>query len=100
MRTVLLVFAKELILPAVIPRTAPARDAVGAGRRRCRTAASATQSLPQRRHIIRAKQTRVPRRETSDGAGGEGGIRTPDTVARMPHFECGAFNHSATSPSY
>src|SRR5204863_5804646 len=34
-----------------------------------------------------------------DGIGGEGGIRTPDTVARMPHFECGAFNHSATSPS-
>src|SRR5262245_13126537 len=32
--------------------------------------------------------------------GGEGGIRTPDTVTRMPHFECGAFNHSATSPSY
>src|SRR5579884_633536 len=32
--------------------------------------------------------------------GGEGGIRTPDTVARMPHFECGAFNHSATSPRH
>ena len=32
--------------------------------------------------------------------GGEGGIRTPDTVARMPHFECGAFNHSATSPQF
>jgi hypothetical protein len=31
-------------------------------------------------------------------SGGEGEIRTPDTVARMPHFECGAFNHSATSP--
>ena len=31
-------------------------------------------------------------------SGGEGGIRTPDTVTRMPHFECGAFNHSATSP--
>jgi hypothetical protein len=31
--------------------------------------------------------------------GGEGGIRTPDTVARMPHFECGAFNRSATSPN-
>jgi hypothetical protein len=31
--------------------------------------------------------------------GGEGGIRTPDTVARMPHFECGAFDHSATSPN-
>ena len=33
-----------------------------------------------------------------DKNGGEEGIRTPDTVARMPHFECGAFNHSATSP--
>ena len=32
--------------------------------------------------------------------GGEGGIRTPDTVARTPHFECGAFNHSATSPRH
>ncbi len=34
----------------------------------------------------------------NEAIGGEGGIRTPDTVARMPHFECGAFNHSATSP--
>ena len=32
--------------------------------------------------------------------GGEGGIRTPDRLAPMPHFECGAFNHSATSPTY
>ena len=32
------------------------------------------------------------------GFGGEGGIRTPDTVARMPDFESGAFDHSATSP--
>ena len=30
--------------------------------------------------------------------GGERGIRTPDRVAPMPHFECGAFNHSAISP--
>src|SRR5690348_9099437 len=30
--------------------------------------------------------------------GGEGGIRTPDRLAPMPHFECGAFNRSATSP--
>src|SRR5262249_25928480 len=29
---------------------------------------------------------------------GEGGIRTRDTLTSMPHFECGAFNHSATSP--
>ena len=33
-----------------------------------------------------------------EGNGGEGGIRTPDGLAPMPHFECGAFNHSATSP--
>ena len=33
-----------------------------------------------------------------EGIGGEGGIRTPDTLASMPHFECGAFNRSATSP--
>jgi len=32
------------------------------------------------------------------GLGGEAGIRTLDTVTRMPHFECGAFDHSATSP--
>src|ERR1700687_5181893 len=38
------------------------------------------------------------RTSTNERSGGEGGIRTPDTVARMPHFECGAFNHSATSP--
>ncbi len=30
--------------------------------------------------------------------GGQGGIRTLDTVTRMPHFECGAFNRSATCP--
>jgi predicted SnoaL-like aldol condensation-catalyzing enzyme len=30
--------------------------------------------------------------------GGEGGIRTPDRLAPMPHFECGAIDHSATSP--
>ena len=31
--------------------------------------------------------------------GGRGGIRTPDTVARTPDFESGAFNHSATLPT-
>ena len=31
-------------------------------------------------------------------SGGEGGIRTPGTLARTPHFECGAIDHSATSP--
>ncbi len=29
---------------------------------------------------------------------GEGEIRTLGTVSRTPHFECGAFDHSATSP--
>jgi hypothetical protein len=31
--------------------------------------------------------------------GGEGGIRTHDPVARIPVFETGTFNHSATSPA-
>ena len=30
--------------------------------------------------------------------GGEGEIRTLDPVSRMPVFETGAFDHSATSP--
>jgi hypothetical protein len=29
---------------------------------------------------------------------GEGGIRTPGTLAGTSDFESGAFNHSATSP--
>ena len=40
----------------------------------------------------------VPRVARRAKRGGEGGIRTPDRLAPMPHFECGAFNHSATSP--
>jgi hypothetical protein len=30
--------------------------------------------------------------------GGAGGIRTLDTVNRIPDFESGAFDHSATAP--
>jgi len=32
------------------------------------------------------------------GNGGEGGIRTHGTRKGTPHFECGTFDHSATSP--
>src|SRR6202521_5998921 len=39
-----------------------------------------------------------PPKPDSQVTGGEGGIRTPDRLAPMPHFECGAFDHSATSP--
>ncbi len=31
-------------------------------------------------------------------SGGEGGIRTLETLASLPLFESGAFDHSATSP--
>ena len=31
---------------------------------------------------------------------GERGIRTPGTVARTPHFECGPIDHSGISPVY
>ena len=34
----------------------------------------------------------------SKESGGEGGIRTHGTVSGTPHFECGTFDHSATSP--
>jgi hypothetical protein len=30
---------------------------------------------------------------------GEGGIRTLDRVAPIQHFQCCAFDHSATSPA-
>jgi hypothetical protein len=33
-----------------------------------------------------------------EGAGGEGGIRTPGTLSGTPVFKTGAINHSATSP--
>ena len=33
-------------------------------------------------------------------AGGERGIRTPETVARLHAFQACAFSHSATSPNY
>ena len=32
------------------------------------------------------------------GNGGGGGIRTHETLARLPVFKTGAFNHSATPP--
>ena len=32
------------------------------------------------------------------GQDGQGGIRTLDTLASMPPFQGGAFNHSATCP--
>ena len=35
----------------------------------------------------------------SRGIGGWGGIRTLETLARLPVFKTGAFNHSATHPS-
>jgi hypothetical protein len=34
----------------------------------------------------------------SEWIGGEGGIRTHDTLARIPVFETGTFNRSVTSP--
>lgn len=36
--------------------------------------------------------------ETASANGGQGGIRTHDTLAGMPHFECGAIDHSTTCP--
>jgi hypothetical protein len=40
----------------------------------------------------------MPLRDIEGESGGQGGIRTHGTLARTPHFECGAFNHSTTCP--
>src|SRR5262245_53622546 len=42
--------------------------------------------------------TRTPLRARGI-AGGERGIRTPETLAGLPAFEAGAFGHSAISPT-
>jgi hypothetical protein len=54
----------------------------------------------QMTHVFWGKSRHLPTWADAgaDHSGGEGGIRTLDTLASMPHFECGAFNHSATSP--
>src|SRR5713101_2750486 len=66
----------------------------------CRAVARAQRSPPSpdglRRGSLRYEMA-CPAGQTVK-AGGEGGIRTPDRLAPMPHFECGAFDHSATSP--
>ena len=43
-----------------------------------------------RRAVLQAQAARA--------VGGEGGIRTPGTLASTSHFECDAIDHSATSP--
>src|SRR5580704_5010428 len=50
--------------------------------------------LPLRRNL-RQSRTVSSRNQRS---GGEGGIRTPDTLSGMPVFKTGAINRSATSP--
>lgn len=55
---------------------------------------STTQIAPSRRGDASVTLLGV----CSQGIGGEGGIRTHVTLSRKPHFECGAFDHSATSP--
>src|SRR6266850_2503244 len=46
------------------------------------------------RKILRGKRASRPARSS----GGEGGIRTPDTLPGMSAFEADRFNHSRTSP--
>ena len=55
-------------------------------------------SPPGTPKIRRCAAETLKRRHVRGILGGEGGIRTHGTVTRTPHFECGAFDHSATSP--
>src|SRR5215467_1194653 len=41
---------------------------------------------------------RIPQGRELERSGGEGGIRTPDTLSGMSAFEADRFNHSRTSP--
>ena len=43
---------------------------------------------------------RWPRMLVAQLIGGQGEIRTHDTLARIPDFESGAFDHSATCPLF
>ena len=47
---------------------------------------------------MRAAASRRSPRLSSRSSGGEGGIRTLDTVSRIHAFQASAFSHSATSP--
>jgi hypothetical protein len=83
---------------------ASTRDLAGPRPRHLRPAAEifATRRQPVRHELVTHVLGTICHpcvRAGQDRNGGEGGIRTHDTVARTPHFECGTFNHSATSPS-
>ena len=54
-------------------------------------------AMPHIPSLASVVSLRDPRHFVSQ-CGGEGGIRTPVTLTGKPHFECGAFDHSATSP--
>jgi hypothetical protein len=96
-------------LSARTSRTGP-RTRLGAGprpwsggHRRVFSASPVSGSPEVRAHVLGLRRKSFRKLDAKSSAksmirGGEGGIRTPDTVARMPHFECGAIDHSATSP--
>ena len=70
----------------------------GAARRCCRSAATIYWEVAELSSASPEISRLGVRRLRRMNDGGEGGIRTHGTVARTPHFECGAFDHSATSP--
>ncbi len=75
---------------------------VGHGERREKIAAGIVSFVVPRIEESGAelRSTRVLMQTTFDpqSSGGEAGIRTLGTLTGTPHFECGAFDHSATSP--
>jgi hypothetical protein len=48
---------------------------------------------------IRGRDSRSKQVKRIMRTGGEGGIRTPDTLSGMPVFKTGVFNRSTTSPA-
>ena len=74
------------------------RDGVNGARRRYEPARRRCFAAMARHPLLLCFIAACRAEAQAKASGGEGGIRTPDRLAPMPHFECGAFDHSATSP--
>ena len=99
--------ALERLAPAVAPTQSalpnlatetmePRGTACGVSRRSAEDRPTPNRPVPAKKATMRELAI-VGRRPTAD-LSGEGGIRTPDTVARIQHFQCCSFSHSDTSP--
>ena len=90
-------FGHRVSVQSVTPRPIAVERSVGSPMNHSTSRSSGLRkSPPHGRACVR--QARGDRLITAPRAGGEGGIRTLDTLAGITVFETAAFDHSATSP--